>query len=43
MSREPPDCGKKGDPDHFLEILEILENLETSENLEIRSVKRPLS
>ena len=24
-SREPPDCGNKGDSDHFLEILENLE------------------
>ena len=38
--REPPDCGKKGEADHFLEILE---NLEMLEILEIPPVKRPLS
>ena len=33
--REPPDCGKQGDSDRFLEIVENLEILEIS------TVKRP--
>ena len=40
VSREPPNCGKKWDSDHFLEILE---NMEILKILEIAPAKRPLS
>ena len=39
----PQTAEKKGESNHFLEILESWENLEILENLEIPPVDRPLS
>ena len=42
-SREPPNCGKKGESDHFLEILVNLEILEIPPVKKTPFVMTPLS